>query len=78
MTNRRTNMFLAKEINKTEKGNRYIVYQDGPASFHISVDTGNCILYDHVEHPQSLDDIKNKIREMEEELLSKTQTQSNT
>lgn len=71
-------MFLAKEINKTEKGNQYIVYQDGPASFHISVSVNDHTLYDHLENPQSLDDIKNKIRELEEELLSKIQTQSNT
>lgn len=71
-------MNMGKEIGKTEKGTWYGILQDAPNSFHISVSKDDLTLYDHVENPTRIEDIHNKVRELEDELLSRIQTQSNT
>lgn len=69
---------MGKEIKKTEKGTWYGILQDAPNSFHISVSKDHLTLYDHVENPTRMEDIHGKVRELEEDLLSRIQTQNNT
>ena len=69
---------MAKEVKKTEKGTWYGILQDAPNSFHISVSKDHLTLYDHVETPTRMEDIHGKIRELEDDLLSRIQIQSNT
>lgn len=64
-------MFQAKEVGKTELGNKYIILQDAPNSFHVSVDVDNIIRYDHIENPQSKEEILYKINLLEKEGLDK-------
>ena len=73
-----TAMFIAKEINKTEKGTWYCIGQDAPNSFHISVSNKQLTLYDHLIDPTSMEQIRGKVIELETELFSKSPTQSNT
>lgn len=69
---------MGKEIGRTEKGTWYGILQDAPNSFHISVSKDHLTLYDHVENPTSMEQIRNKITELEDDLLSRIPTQSNT
>jgi len=69
---------MAKETKKTEKGTWYSIMQDAPNSFHISVSKDNLVLYDYVENPTRMEDIHGKVRELEDDLLSRIQTQNNT
>jgi len=55
------NLYQAKQIGKTANENRYIILQDGPASFHVSVSRGNIITYDHIENPPSMQFIEENI-----------------
>lgn len=71
-------MFMAKEVKKTEKGTWYSILQDAPNSFHISVSKDHLTLYDHVENPTRIEDIHGKVRELEDDLLSRIPTQNNT
>lgn len=64
-------MYQAKEIGKTERGNKYSILQDSPTSFHVSVDVNNIIRYDHIENPQNKEEILNKILTLENEGLDK-------
>lgn len=64
-------MFMGKEISKTEKGTWYGILQDAPNSFHISVSKYHLTLYDHVENPTRIEDIHNKVKELEDELLNR-------
>lgn len=66
-------MFMAKETKKTEKGTWYSILQDAPNSFHISVSKNGLVLYDHVENPINLEQIHNKVNELEDELLNRIQ-----
>ena len=61
-------MFMAKEVKKTEKGNTYIILQDSPSTFHISVSIGNRVSYDCLDQPSSVEAIYEHIRNMETEL----------
>ena len=69
---------MGKEIGRTEKGTWYGILQDAPNSFHISVSKDHLTLYDHVENPTSMEQIRNKITELEDDLFSRIPTQSNT
>jgi hypothetical protein len=72
------NLYTAKETGKTEKGTWYSILQDAPNSFHISVSLGNTVLYDHLANPTNMEDIRNVVHQLEDELLNMIQTQSNT
>jgi hypothetical protein len=60
---------MGKQLGKTEKGTWYCILQDAPNSFHISVSKDNLTSYDHLENPTSVEQIHNKIRELEDELF---------
>jgi hypothetical protein len=55
------NLYQAKQIGKTANENRYIILQDGPASFHVSVSRGNVTTYDHIENPPHMQFIEENI-----------------
>jgi hypothetical protein len=63
-------MFIAKEIGKTEKGSTYVIAQDTPSSFHISVSYGNNVIYDFIENPPSIEFLKENVNTLEEQVIS--------
>lgn len=69
-------LYHAKEVGVAQSGSRFIVLQDGPASFHISVSKDHLVLYDHLENPTSIEQIHSKIAELENDLLSRLPTLS--
>lgn len=64
-------MHMGKEVGKTEKGTWYCILQDAPNSFHISVSKDNLVLYDHVENPTGMEQLRNKVIELEDDLLNR-------
>ena len=65
-------MFIAKEIGKTERGGTYVIAQDTPSSFHISVSYGNTVMYDFVENPPNIEFLKENVKKFEEQVISMT------
>lgn len=65
---------IGKQIGKTEKGNKYIILQDSPSTFHVSVDCNNIISYDIIENPTSMEELHARIIGLETELESKIPT----
>ena len=65
-------MFIAKEIGKTERGGTYVIAQDTPSSFHISVSYGNTVMYDFVENPPNIEFLKENVKTLEEQVISLT------
>jgi hypothetical protein len=61
-------MITGKEIKKTSKGNTYIIYQDSPTTFHVSVSIGNFVSYDFLESPPTVEVLYERIQELETEL----------
>ena len=61
-------MFIAKEVGKTEKGSTYVIGQDTPSSFHISVTSGSNTIYDYFENPPNLEFLKENIISLDNEL----------
>jgi hypothetical protein len=67
-------MISAKEIKKTVKGNTYVIYQDSPSTFHVSVSIGNFVSYDFLESPSSIEAIHECIHRLESELEERVNT----
>lgn len=63
-------LYNAKKSGKTEKGSEYVILQDAPASFHVSVQNGDFVIYEHFQTPPNLEFLENNILLLEEELLS--------
>ena len=64
-------LYQAKKAGNTEAGNKYIILQDSPKSFHVSVGINNHVIYEHFEDPPSLDFLEKNILLLEKELYSK-------
>jgi co-chaperonin GroES (HSP10) len=64
-------IYQAKKTGNTPSGSKYIILQDGPKSFHVSVGNGDNVIYDHFHDPPSLEFLDNNILLLEQELLSK-------
>jgi hypothetical protein len=64
-------IYQAKKVGNTPSGSKYIILQDGPKSFHISVAKGDNLIYDHFHDPPNLDFLDNNILLLEEELYNK-------
>ncbi len=64
-------MYQAKKTGKTLSGSVYIILQDGPKSFHISVSKGDYAIYDHFSDPPDLNFLENNIVLLEQELYNK-------
>lgn len=62
-------LYIAKKSDSTKKGSRYVILQDSPTSFHVSVQRGDKVIYEHFERPESMDFLLNQINVLEEELL---------
>lgn len=67
-------MITAKELRKTSKGNPYIILQDSPSTFHVSVSIGNYVIYDFLNAPSSLEEIHQRGEQLEMELQEKINT----
>jgi hypothetical protein len=65
-------MFIAKEIGKTEKGSTYVIGQDTPSSFHISVTYAGNTIYEHFENPPNIEFLKENVKTLEEQIISMT------
>ena len=68
LVNGRGLMFIAKEVGKTEKGSTYVIGQDTPSSFHISVTSGSNSIYDYTENPPTLEFLKEMVINLDNEL----------
>ncbi len=62
-------LYTAKQSGVTEKGSRYSILQDGPTSFHITVQKENNVIYDYMLNPTSMSDLMNLIASLEDELF---------
>ena len=65
-------VYQAKRTGKTESGSWYVMLQDGPASFHISVGKGDNVIYDYFLNPPNIEFLDNNVLLLEQELLAKT------
>jgi len=63
-------MFIAKEMGKTERGGTYVIAQDTPSSFHISVSYGNNVIYDFIENPPNIEFLKENVETLEDQAIS--------
>lgn len=68
-------MYQAKKTGTTLTGNKYVILQDGPKSFHVSVGINNHVIYDHFHDPPSLEALHENILELERELYNKINTE---
>jgi hypothetical protein len=66
----RNPLYLAREVKTTEKGSRVVILQDGPASFHTTVQNGDNIIYEHFENPSSMEELLNNISLLENSILT--------
>lgn len=64
-------LYQAKKTGKTEAGSWYVMLQDGPASFHVSVGKGDYIIYEHFQDPPNIEYLDNNILLLEKELFAK-------
>lgn len=60
---------IAKESGDTERGNYWAIVQDGPNSFHVTIQVGEQIIVETLRDVPSLDFLHNQIRLHENELL---------
>lgn len=70
------NLYNAKKAGVTEKGNLYSILQDGPNSFHVTVQkkviidpTEVSLIYEHYQDLSSLEELDKNVVILEEELL---------
>lgn len=63
-------LYSRKEEGTTVNGNRYVILQDTPVSFHISISKGNNVIYEHFENPPSREFLDEGIHRLEGELLT--------
>jgi hypothetical protein len=63
-------MFIAKEMGKTERGGTYVIAQDTPSSFHISVSYGNNVIYYFIENPPNIEFLKENVETLEDQAIS--------
>ena len=66
--------YQAKKTGTTERGSFYSILQDGPASFHMTVQNG-MIMYQHFQDPASIEELEKNILLLESELLDKKEAQ---
>ena len=64
-------MITAKELRKTSKGNTYMILQDSPSTFHVSVSIGNYVIYDFINTASSVEEIYQHGEHLEKELQNK-------
>lgn len=69
-------MYTAKKSDKTEKGSGYTILQDGPTSFHVSVQNGDYVVYEHFLNPPTLEFLEKSVLSLEEELFTLIQSKT--
>lgn len=57
-------------MGKTERGGTYVIAQDTPSSFHISVSYGNNVIYDFIENPPNIEFLKENVETLEDQAIS--------
>lgn len=61
---------IAKETGETERGNFWAIVQDGPNSFHVSVQVHDQVIVETLRDIPSIDFLHNQIKLHEDELLA--------
>jgi hypothetical protein len=69
-------MYQAKKTGTTVNGTKYIILQDSPTSFHVSVSKGNFVICDNFHNPPNLEFLDNNILLLEQELYNRFPTGS--
>lgn len=62
------NLFMARERGKLENGVSYVILQDGPRSFHVTVNNSDLHYYEHFS-PNSIEELRSGIQTLSDELL---------
>lgn len=62
-------MKINRQTGTTAKGSRYAILQDGPTSFHITVQDNDRLIYEHFSNPPNLKFLIDEADGMEIELL---------
>ena len=60
---------MAKENGKLENGVSYVILQDAPNSFHVTVNNNHLFYYEHFS-PNSIEELRNGIQTLSDELLA--------
>lgn len=60
---------IARQTGYTKHGTRWAVIQDGPDSYHVSVQRGDVLTYEHTYELRSEQDLMNMVARLENELF---------
>lgn len=60
---------IARQTGKTKHGTRWAVIQDGPDSYHVSVQRGDVLTYEHTYSLRSEQDLLDMVHRLENELF---------
>lgn len=63
------NLFTAREHGKLNNGVSYVILQDGPTSFHVTVNNKHLYYYEYFS-PNSIEELRNGIDNLSNELLT--------
>jgi hypothetical protein len=63
-------LYNAREVGVCASGSRYVILQDGPASYHITIQNGDNVLYDHFGQQSSREELLNNINILEKTLYN--------
>ena len=61
------NLYKNRKVDKTPNGYRYALLQDAPNSIHLTIQSGNKAIYDHLVNLQSEQDLNSRISALETE-----------
>lgn len=61
-------LYTAKEKSVTERGSSYVILQDGPNSFHVTLTHKDVIIYEHFA-PRSLQELRDGITKLEDDAI---------
>ena len=63
------NLFTTREHGKLNNGVSYVILQDGPNSFHVTVNNKHLYYYEYFS-PNSIEELRNGIDNLSNELLT--------
>jgi hypothetical protein len=63
-------LYHAREVGICASGSRYVILQDGQSSYHITIQNGDNILYEHLGQQSSREDLMNNINILEKTLYN--------
>lgn len=67
-------MRMAIQKGKTQSGNTWFIIQDSPISFHITVTDTVTISYDHMERPNSMEQLMEYVENIDKSLYNRDLT----